>query len=216
MDLNLSFLYRIFQDLINFVLRRSKKAPPVEKLQRNQKLKDELQEKFDLHPQHPLKEPIDVLLRDIDRIDEYPEENVKERKSRVAPFFKVTLRALYHQGIEVYNCSAAVEIKRNHKTGVWEMAEKGVKGEAKAYSVGRIRFDWIDHVNYEGDEYDCTPHIFCKFKNKGFPFEECRIRKLEMRNGRVAYTNDVGAYWPKKIIKKRLKQRRTMRRKPRS
>jgi len=141
-------------------------------------------EKFEMSPQRPLEDALEILIRNIDRMDEYPEENIKNPR-KGWPFFKTELRGLYHDGIEVYN--RVVGIKET---------EEGLfvdyRGSGGAYLIAQIPFDWIDHVDFPGDEYDYYSHIFCRFKKKGLPYKECRVEKMIFRDGRVSGTKNLG------------------------
>lgn len=45
-------------------------------------------------------------------------------------------------------------------------AKKGESNYINAFLVGKIPFDSIERINWEGDEHYNYPHIFCYFENK--------------------------------------------------
>jgi hypothetical protein len=191
MNLPSSFLYSLGKDLTQAVINALKRKPPVDVLKHRHKIKSELQEKFDLSAQFPLKNAMDVLIRDIDRIDQYPEDKVRAEEGKASPFFKTELRGLYHNGIEVY--LRVVELWEDSDTGAWALAEPGESHSSNAFLVGRIPFDWIQHIDCAGDEYDFTPHIFCKFGKRGAPYEDIRVRKIHRRNQNISHVEDLGS-----------------------
>lgn len=149
----------------------------LDRLKRNQAIKEQLIQKLGLSPQWPLKESLEALIRNVDRVEEYPEEKIKMPKNEW-PFFKTEIRGMYHDGIEFYN--SIVSIKETpHGLFV------DYSGGGGAYQIARIPFDWIEYIDFDGDEFDFYPHIFCRFENNGLPYREYRISRMIIRNGRV-------------------------------
>lgn len=116
-------------------------------------------DKYDVH--------CDAIIRDIKRMDSYPDIDAAEEG--ISPWFKVEVKGLYHKGIEV-NIGAPEYIKRD-KNGNWQFTDhKETEEKVLAYPVGRIPFDLIEHVDWDGDEYYRFPHMYCRFKD-GQPYE---------------------------------------------
>ena len=180
----LELIHGLLKDAAVLIQRKISKADKVEALRRRQDVKNIFVSKLGLSPQWPLEVAIEVLLRDIDRTDEYPESKIKH-PDKPWPFFKAELRSLYHSGIEVYN--RVVGLKETENGFFVDYS-----GTGEAYKIARIPFDWIDHVDCAGDEYDFYPHIFCRFKNRGTPFRECRIERMIKRDGRVVRSEYLG------------------------
>lgn len=184
MNMPLGLIHGVAKDILAVIRRRISKADKVECLRKRQDLKDVFISKLALSPQWPLDYPLEVLLRDIDRIGEYPEDKIS-KPDRIRPFFKTELLGLYHGGIETYNNVVGLK-----ETVDGLFVEYG--GRSGAYQIARTPFDWIDHVDCFGDEFDSTPHIYCRFKNKGTPFQEFRIERMIIREGRVVRTAHLG------------------------
>jgi len=187
-NMSLGLIHSLLKDGIAFCRRRLSKADKIEILRKRQELKDLFISKLGLSPQWPLEHALEVLLRDIDRIDEYPEDKIKH-PNRIHPFFKTELRGLYHSGIETYN--SIVGLKETDD-GLFV----DYRGHGEAYQIARIPFDWIDHIDCAGDEYDFTAHIFCRFKKRGTPYKECRVERMIRHEGKVVRTEHLGMVEP--------------------
>jgi hypothetical protein len=177
-------MHSLVKDGLGYIHRKISKADKIAQLRKRQELKEIFIDKFGMSPQWPLEDALEALIRNIDRIDEYPEEKIKNPR-KGWPFFKVELRGLYHDGIEVYNRVVGL---RETESGLF--VDYG--GGGGAYLIARIPFDWIDHVDFPGDEYDFYPHVFCRFKKRGLPYKECRVERMIFHDGKVVRTKDLG------------------------
>jgi len=65
--------------------------------------------------------------------------------------------------------------------------KKAEKGDMRVLMVGKIPYEYIEDVNFDGDEYYYFPHIFCHFANKGEAYEE-----IDMGNGHTYYKEIIG------------------------
>lgn len=101
-SMSLGLLHSLVKDCLGYIRRKISKADKIAQLRKRQALKEIFIDKFGMSPQWPLEDALEALIRNIDRIDEYPEEKIKNPR-KGWPFFKVELRGLYHDGIEVYN-----------------------------------------------------------------------------------------------------------------
>jgi len=66
------------------------------------------------------------------------------------------------------------ETLTKHKDGEhWRFTDyaAGERGEIKVVWMGSIPYDHMDNVDWEGDEYDRFPHIYCFFAHKKEPYE---------------------------------------------
>lgn len=108
----------------------------------------------------------DVIIRDVKRIDAYPDT---DESKKISPWFRVGLLDTYHKGILV-----GLRVSRLIETpeGIRHLKQDD-KEYFTAYLVGKIPFDSIENINWEGDEYYNYPHIFCHFEHsKKQPYEE--------------------------------------------
>jgi len=131
----------------------------------------------------------DVVVRHVNRMDSYPE--VEETKG-ISPWFRAALLDTYHKGILVgLRFGSLMESPdgyrfRNHKAGE--------DGDIRVCLVGKIPFEFIEGVNWDGDEYYSFPHIFCHFANKGEPYQELVFcEEVDMGNGH-SYYKEVSSY----------------------
>jgi hypothetical protein len=151
--------------LAGWITNRFKKPDPVQILQRREKWKREFEE----HLPKPNKFGVrcDAIIRDIDRMDLYP--NIDEKGKGISPWFKVEIKGLYERGVEAF-ISMPQCVKRL-PTGEWTFCDYEDPEKVTAYPVGRIPFDLIEHVDWSGDQYYYDPHIYCRFK-RGQPYEK--------------------------------------------
>ncbi|QBR84707.1 hypothetical protein E3983_10220 [Legionella israelensis] len=109
----------------------------------------------------------DVIIRDVKRIDKsYPEA---EKSEKIGSWFRIGLLDTYHRGILV-----GLSVSRLIETPEGIRHLKQDENEYfTAFLVGKIPYDSIENVNWEGDEYYNYPHIFCHFEHKNKePYEE--------------------------------------------
>jgi hypothetical protein len=149
-----------------WVLRKFKKPDAVEILKRRVELRTEFERRLPQEDEYRVRG--EAIIRDIKRMDSYPK--VDTRRRGISPWFGVEVKGLYHRGLEVF-IGARRRIKRD-MYGDWKFTDQN-DGETKlVYSVGRIPFDVIEYVDWDGDEYYRGPHIYCRFnKHNNQPYE---------------------------------------------
>lgn len=111
----------------------------------------------------------DTIIRDVKRMDKYPD--IEDRSRGISPWFKVELKGIYHRGVEVFlRVETLVFVEEREG---WRFGRYDEPGAVNALLVGRIPFDVVRSVDWEGDEFYPFPHIYCDFsKAKGQPYEE--------------------------------------------
>lgn len=122
-------------------------------------------------------------------MDSYPE--VDDGGKGISPWFRAALLDTYHKGVlfglGFGTLMVAPEGYRftNHKAGE--------KGGIRVCMIGKIPYEFIEGVNFEGDEYYNFPHIFCHFQNKGEPYEEIVFsEEVDMGHGHTYYREVAG------------------------
>lgn len=193
MPLPTSFLFSLSKDLAAAVIKSFKRKPSQEVLLHRQRIKKQLQVDLGLNPTWRPEHADEVLIRDIDRLDQYPESKVLPDEGKASPFFKTELRGMYHGGIEVY--LQVVELWVDGESGAWALADDNSVGNTTAMLVGRIPFDWIVQIDKDWDEYDALTHIYCSFTRKGMPYEDIRIFRIHKKEGRVSRYEELGSYY---------------------
>jgi hypothetical protein len=111
----------------------------------------------------------DSIIRDVKRIDKYPELDGKSRG--ISPWFKVELKGIYHRGVEVFLRVEPLVFVEEHNG--WRFGKYDEAGAVNALLTGRIPFDVVRSVDWEGDEFYPYPHLYCDFaKRNGQPYED--------------------------------------------
>lgn len=109
-------------------------------------------------------------MRNIKKLDEYPENNYDKKKG-ISTYFKAEYKGLYHRGIEVF-IQGWQTIKQD-ENGNWNFCDYKDEGAVKVIPGARIPFDFISHIDWQGDEFHLLPIIFCRFDGvSSGPYEE--------------------------------------------
>ena len=63
--------------------------------------------------------------------------------------------------------------------GHWRTTDyaTGEQGDLKVALLGSVPYEYIDNVDWEGDEFYQYPHIYCFFNYKGEPYEHLGFRR---------------------------------------
>jgi hypothetical protein len=175
----ISLIYNVLKDLCRWILGRSKKLPPEEVARLRQRWKDEVERRI-RWTGNPGGYG-EAIIRDVKRIDLYPE--VDGKKKGISPWFKVALLGTYHRGLQVGLRIVGLKYEEHEKA--WRFCNyiHREKPDINAYVVGLIPFERIVSVDWEGDEYDHIPHLYCHFSSrKKEPYEViiiCEKRNLD-------------------------------------
>lgn len=149
------------------------KKDPKEILEYRKKMKKEINEGFyNWHKAGNTRD--EIIIRDVNRMDNYPD--ISSSKG-IAPWFRVSFKDLYTRGIEVF---LSMPITTHKENGVWKIAHDDKKDTLLVHEVGRIPFENIISIDWDGDEYYSYPHFYCSFTNKKEPYEDvvfCKICK---------------------------------------
>ncbi|MBW1833379.1 MAG: hypothetical protein JRG74_03415 [Deltaproteobacteria bacterium] len=167
---------------IHFIKREGKNLTPGELVKHSEELRKQFQKEIYKCRAEKLRK--DVIIRHVNRMDSYPEVDGKSKG--ISPWFRAGLLDTYHKGILVGlrfgTLSEGPNGYRftNHKAGE--------DGYIKVYMVGKIPYEFIEGVNFDGDEYYYFPHIFCHFANKSEPYEEIVFcEEIDMGNSHPYY-----------------------------
>jgi hypothetical protein len=160
----LSTLYNIIKDLARWLYGRFGPKDPVHILEHRTKWKSEFEKNIELLRNQ------DVIIRDLARMDSYPE--IDEKKKGISSWLKVEFKDLYHRGFEVF--LRVESIKYLDRANGWVFCDYKDEGAINAFLVGRIPYDVVRKVDWSGDEYYRVPHIYCDFKKRlgKEPYEE--------------------------------------------
>lgn len=131
----------------------------------------------------------DIIIHDIDRMDEYP--NINEKNKGISSWFRAGLADLYTNGIMVILSYGSLAIGPDGYR--FRKIHEQETGDIQVYLIGKIPYKNIVSVNFDGDEYYNFPHVFCKFTLKGEPYEELVFcEKIE--TGDIKYYKEVAKY----------------------
>jgi hypothetical protein len=165
-DLAPGFLYSVFKDVVAKVWPKRRKLTPAEIVELRKKWKAEIEPHVVETWQKKLR--TDVVIRDMRRIDSYPDAIDKKG---ISPWFRVGLVGTYHRGIQVglrwTDLTKHTDGKNYRRTNY----KAGEKGEVKALLIGLIPFENIENIDWDGDEYYGYPHIYCYFSHRREPYE---------------------------------------------
>lgn len=127
-----------------------------------------------------------VILRDLDRLDNYPEVS---DDVGISSWFKVELAQLYHRGVQIFLGAGGLSLCED---GSYRFRDTKCReqGDERVFLVGEIPFTNIETINFDGDEYDYCPHIFCHFSEKSQePYERLIFcKEIDMGHGYKHYS----------------------------
>lgn len=131
----------------------------------------------------------DVIIRDIDRVDGYP--NTDEDHG-ISSLFRIAILNTYTRGVRVgLSIDGLTEYEDGYRYTDYKNKEES---DISAYLVGEIPFDSIVTVNWDGDEYYYFPHIYCYFNDNGEPYERLMFcEKVDMGDG-IDYYKEISDY----------------------
>ncbi|MDP3292672.1 MAG: hypothetical protein Q8M43_11645 [Sulfuricurvum sp.] len=167
---------------VYFIKREGKNLTPGELVKHREELRKQFQEEIYKCRVKNLRK--DVIIRHVNRMDSYP--HVEENHKGISPWFKGALLDTYHKGIMVWLRSGTLtDGAHGYRFTNYKKEEKG---DIRVLMVGKIPYEYIECVNFDGDEYYYFPHIFCHFANKGEPYEEIVFcEEIDMGNGPTYY-----------------------------
>jgi hypothetical protein len=197
----LSPLYNITKDLLRWALKTLEKEDPAKIIELRQKWKAEIQ--GHLRWIDDVVGHGEAIVRDVRRADLYPEAD--EKGKGISPWFRVGLLDLYHRGLQVGLRIKGLRYDGSAGSGRYADYVRGEEPHINAHLVGRIPFERIVSVDWDGDEYYGIPHIYCRFTSKRKePYEEmifCERRRLD----HLVYYSEIARYDDVDSLSKRLK-----------
>ncbi len=179
----ISLGYRLLSDLWGLVRGKKRRLSESEIIQLRKKWKEEFETKLLERRRDGL--TTDVIIRDMKRIDKYPESDEKDKG--ISPWFKVGLMSTYHKGILTGLRWGNLKLDgENYRFRDYVNKEQG---DIKVILIGYIPYENIEHVDWDGDEYEGHPHIYCYFDaTKKEPYEKLAFCKENYHNEFPFYT----------------------------
>ena len=167
---------------IRLVKREGRKFTPGELIKHSDELKKQFQDEIYKCRSQELRK--DVIIRHVNRMDSYPE--IVDTTKGVSSWFRVGLLDTYHRGIMV---GLGYGTLSNGPEGLrYTDYQNGEHGDIKVLLIGKIPYEYIEGVHFDGDEYYNFPHIFCHYAKNGEPYEELvYCQEIDMGNGHTYY-----------------------------
>ena len=161
-----SLLYTMAKDAITAVHHGRQRWSTSEIIARRQKWKPLFEQ--EIWKTHRDKIRQDAIVRDMKRIDHYPD--AKEGKG-ISPWFRVGLVGTFHRGI--YLGLRWDTLTRDDDGAHWRETNYRAdeQGDIRVVLLGTVPYEYIDNVDWDGDEYYHYPHIYCYFNFKKQPYE---------------------------------------------
>lgn len=157
--------------LITALARRYYKSKPQGRFESNAERirhREKLRQVFEaeIHNCRAKKLRQDVIVRHIERVDNYPETSDEEG---ISPWFRIWLLDTYTRGIVLgLQRGGLIKCEKGYRFADWV---NGEKADVSACLIGDIPYDSIVEVNMDGDPYYHFPHIYCHFDFNGEPYE---------------------------------------------
>jgi hypothetical protein len=176
-----------------FFRRNKRTLTPQEKLELRAKWKPLFKDY--IAKNHIEKLRSDVIVRDVRRLDSYPD--IKETRG-ISPWFRVSLVDTYDRGILL---GLRWEELIEERDGFRYAGAKG-SGGIKVLLTGFVPYENVETVDWDGDSYYNYPHIYCYFDHRGEPYERVMFCTRGESNGWPYYTELVDAKSVRKLSKK--------------
>lgn len=142
--------------------KQKRELTPEQKIEARDKFRPLFTEYFNKVARHDYHG--DAIVHDMLRVDEYPE---LKKGGGISAWFRVGFMGTYNHGI-------LLGLRWTYIVGEgenWIEADKGDYAR-KVMLIGRVPYESIFSVNFDGDAYYNKPHVFCYFDYKGEPYEE--------------------------------------------
>lgn len=147
----------IAKDVAAILCRKVRRPDLVELIERRQMLKTDVENHIrwiDNSERYG-----EAIIRDMKRVDQYPNNDSKSKG--ISAWFKIALLGTYHRGLLV--CLSFHSLKRCSEEDSWYITSDFKNKDMNAILVGCIPYNRIVVIDWEGDEYYSSPHVYCRF-----------------------------------------------------
>lgn len=118
-----------------------------------------------------------MIIRAFDETN-YPHSNEPDEHGEYS-WFGAEIKDLYPRGMEFTICIESIRVYNDSTYDFGDVETKEEFRKVKVARIGKINFSDIVEYDINGDGYYNCPHIFCKFRYKGTPFESIYLSSLE-------------------------------------
>jgi hypothetical protein len=201
-----SVVYSILKDIWSAIRGRRRRLTPERVLELRQKWKKEIEPILWKRTRDKL--GLDVIIRDVKRLDHYP-DNTDANRHGISAWFKAGLSSTYHNGIEVNRGWYGLVQDANG----WRLQKlHGEEGSKTVALILTIPYERIEHIDWSGDTFYGNSQVYCHFDAKdGTPYEDAFYATQEQNPGgpffylKVATQEEVrrnsekaGTWWKRK------------------
>lgn len=173
---SISFLYTLLKDGWKVFRGHKRRLKPEQILELRLKWKKEIVPILWERSQKKL--GLDVIVRDMKRLNEYPSSTEPNRKG-ISAWFKVGLSSTYHNGIEV-NLGWHGLVK---DADGWRLPKTGEPSNTVAL-VATIPYERIERIDWSGDDFYGESQVYVHFEGaKGMPYDDFFYATLEQNPG---------------------------------
>lgn len=170
------FIYSLGKDLWALARGRRRRLKPEEVLDLRQKWKKVIEPILWERSQKKL--GMDVIVRDMKRLDDYPE--AKKEKPGISAWFKVGLSSTYHNGIEV-NLGWYGLVKDEKG---WRLPRRGEEEQVTVAMIATVPYERIEKIDWSGDTFYNNSQLYLHFDGKdGTPYDDLFYGTLEQNPG---------------------------------
>jgi hypothetical protein len=194
------FIYSVLKDIVSRYAPKRRELTNSEIVDLRKKWKAEIEPHILETHQKNLRQ--DVIIRDMRRIDSYPD--IKEDEKGISPWFRVGLVGTYHRGLLVAlqwaSLTKHTDGKRYRRTN-YKTEEKG---DLNALLIGLIPFENIDNIDWGGDEYYGYPHVYCYFSHHREPYERVAYFTETVPLHGIPFYTEIESYQSVRKLSKKL------------
>lgn len=148
-------------------------------------------------------------------INRYFKDYPSSKRKRFGGYseIKAEIKAIRFDGIEFFSGMPVEIYKKANK----ELSFVGKNKEKifNAFPVGVVPYEWIEHIDLDGDEYTCCPQFYCHFKARtnwnfwkrllffGYPYK----RTVYYRESEVYYEGNDPPDWKYRRIQEHISKK---------
>lgn len=157
---------------------------PEQKIEKREEYRPIFKQFFWEHKEHGT----DAIIHDVGRVDTYPDMPVEPG---ISSWYRAGLMGTYHRGILLGLRWADIAQQKN---GKWVEVAHDAPGALRVVLVGKVPYECIQKVNFDGDEFYNKPHLYLHFDFAGEPYEQIAFATEGRINGGAPFYTDVVDY----------------------
>jgi len=184
-------LYSLAKDGWAAIRGRKRRLTPSEVIAKRQRWKGEIERQLLERRRERL--TMDVIVRDVTRMDDYP-DTTGTRKG-ISAWYRCGLMGTYYRGILLGLSWERLTLDQE-KYWRYTNHQAGEEGDAKVILIGYVRYENIEAIEWDGDQFYGQPHVYCYFDaRRGEPYEKLAFCEKQELDGVPFYT-ELSLYEP--------------------